>query len=256
MEEIMQSNSYFIIPLSFAYCSICGFWFLLVKFRLAWTIENIQASNHKWIDLILALVACFGVIAVGQVYSAGLLIPKPDHKVGRALIWGLNNVIIFSPIFITIILRKQSLNTLFLSGNNFIHKSLFGIAASLIGVFLFVVLRSEVGRFPEILKDAFTVQSLSNFPAIFFENVALAFLFVRLRWAIGLKWSIIIPAILFASAHIPGSIAEGDPWSHIMTFFFLTGSLTTVILYTAYRSRDIIWLGFVHYFMDVAIKAF
>ena len=118
------------------------------------------------------------------------------------------------------------------------------------------MLRGELSRLPAILKSAVQLDSLSNFPAIFLENVALAFLFVRLKWAVGVRWAIGVPAVLFALAHVPGSLAEGDPMGHIVTFFFLTGGLTVVILYTAYRSRDIIWLGVVHYMMDIVIKAF
>jgi len=164
-------------------------------------------------------------------------------------------VLIYSPIFIALIIRKQRLNTVFISTRDIPAKAGFGLAASLLSIVVFIGLRGEWNRFNDIILDAINPETLSSFPAIFFENVAVAFLFVRLKWVMGIKWAIAIPAILFALAHVPGSLAEGDPIGHIVTFFFLTGGLTTFILYTAYRSRDIIWLGFVHYFMDIAIKA-
>ncbi|MEM7296657.1 MAG: CPBP family glutamic-type intramembrane protease [Bacteroidota bacterium] len=256
MEEIMQSNSFFILPLTVSYLAICGLWFLLNKYRKSWQIVFIDTSKKPWVDLILGIVAAVAILAIGQLYSAGYLIPRIDNELLNRLTWPLNNILIFSPIFIVLILRKQNLKTVFISKRDLPIKLTFGLASSFIGIVLFTALRGEWNRIPEILNHAIQAETLSNFPAIFFENMAVAFLFVRLKWVVGIKWAISIPALLFALAHVPGSLAEGDPWSHILTFFFLTGSLTTVILYTAYRSRDIIWLGVVHYFMDVVIKAF
>lgn len=256
MEEIMQSNSFFIIPLTVAYLSICGSWFLLDKYGHSWKIEPIRSSEKPWLDFAWAIAAAIGILAIGQVYSAGYLIPHTKQSWLNLIIWPLNNVIIFSPIALVLVFRSQSAQTVFLSTNNIGKKLLFGLASSIVGVFVFLLLRGELSRIPEIVSHSIEPKTLTNFPAIFFENVAVAFLFVRLKWVAGIKWAIAIPAILFALAHVPGSIAEGDPISHIITFFFLTGGLTTVILYTAYRSRDIIWLGIVHYLMDVVIKAF
>ncbi|WP_436515089.1 CPBP family glutamic-type intramembrane protease [Ekhidna sp. To15] len=257
MEEIMQSNSFFIIPLSLAYLCVCGLWFLLSKTGRGWEIESIETSKKPWLDIGIGMLACAGVIAIGQLFVAGFLIPRTQSViVNQLLIWPLNNVLIFSPIFLTLFIRKQSLNTIFISSRQLGIKLLFGLIVSVVGIVIFVGLRGEWSRISEILITAIQPKTLSNFPAIFFENVALAFLFVRLKWTVGVKWAIGIPAVLFALAHVPGSVAEGDPISHIITFFFLTGTLTTFILYTAYRSRDILWLGFVHYMMDVAIKAF
>lgn len=256
MEEIMQSNTFFIVPLALAYGSMCGLWFLINRKKNWWTLDTIKPSERPWLDFSIALISVVAIIGIGQLYSAGYLIPNTKSTIANRFIWMVNNVLIFSPIGIALFLRKQKLTTVFLSKNQWPKKLAFGIIASLMGISIFLTLRNELGRLPEILTEAIQFKSLSYFPAVFFENVALAFLFVRLKWAVGIKWAIIIPAIFFAFAHVPGSIAEGDPWSHIITFFVLTGSLTTFILYTAYRSRDIIWLGVVHYMMDIVIKAF
>ncbi len=256
MEEIMQSNTFFIVPLTIAYATICGLWFLINSRKNLWALDPIKPSDRPWLDFALALITTVGIFAIGQLYSAGFLLPNANSVIANRLIWVANNFIIFSPIALTLFFRKQKITTLFLSKNQLLLKLAFGTIASLTGVTLFLILRGELERFPEILKEAITLKSLSYFPAVFFENVTLAFLFVRLKWAVGIKWAILIPSVLFALAHVPGSVAEGDPWSHIITFFFLTGSLTTFILYTAYRSRDIIWLGIVHYMMDIVIKAF
>ncbi len=256
MEEIMQSNHFFIVPLTIAYGTICGLWFFLNRGGRLWEIQNIPTPEKPWKDLVLGLIAAIAILAIGQLYSSGYLIPHSGNEKLNLLIWPLNNVIIFSPIFLVLIIRRQGPETVFLSVKHIPLKLTFGIVASVVGVLIFAGLRGEWARLTEIASRSVSLSSLSYFPAVFFENVALAFLFVRLKWVVGIKWAILIPAVLFAVSHVPGSIAEGDPWSHIITFFFLTGGLTTFILYTAYRSRDIFWLGIVHYLMDLAIKTF
>ena len=257
MEEIMRSEAYFILPLILAYSSICLSWFGINKMNLSWEAESPEPSTQSRTDLLLALLASLVVLLIGQLYSAGYLIPRLGlEKLDKLLIWPLNNFLIFSPIFLLLIFRKQKLNTIYLSGTEIIRKLGFGFFASILGVLGFTILRGELERFPEILHSALRIDSLSNFPAVFLENLALAFLFIRLKWATNMKWALAIPAVLFALAHVPASLAEGDPWSHILTFFFLTGSITVLVLYTLYRSKDILWLGLVHYFMDLAIKAF
>ncbi len=256
MEEIMQSNAFFMLPLVMCYGVICGMWFLFDRLGWLWKITPIKAPEKPRLEFLLAIFAAIAVLGIGRLYAFGWLLPSPDDEIWAGISWMFNNVIIFSPLWLMVVIRKQSLNTILISKDDLIKKAIFGLAVSLLGILIFIGLRNEWGRFPEMLSHAVTFKSLINFPAVFFENVGLAFLFVRFRWAVGAKWAIVIPAIIFAIAHIPGSVAEGDPWSHILSFAILTSSLTVMILYTAYRSRDIIWLGFVHYLVDVAIKAF
>lgn len=257
MEEIMRSEAFFILPLLLAYSAICLSWFVMNGKRFLWQAEMPEISQKARLDLFLALLASFGILGIGQLYSAGFLIPKVDSEaIDKLLIWPLNNLLIFSPIFLLLIYRKQSPNTIYLSSREVFKKLGFGFIASLIGLFVFLLLRGELHRFPEILQSALSLDSISNFPAVFLENVALAFLFIRLKWATNLKWALAIPAFLFALGHVPSSLAEGDPWMHILSFFFLTASITILVLYTLNRSKDILWLGLVHYFMDLAIKAF
>lgn len=252
----MQSNSYFIIPLCISYLIICALWFLINSKTNWWPAATIKTSESPQKDLIIGLLAAIGILGVGQLYSAGFLLPETNDALTNRAIWMLNNVVIFSPIFITLWIRKHDLSTILISGKKAHIKLLFGLLASLLGITLFLGLRNEWSRIPLVFAKAVEIKSISYFPAVFFENLALAFLFVRLKWVVGIKWAITIPSLLFALAHVPGSTAEGDSLSHIVTFFFLTGGLTTIILYTTYRSRDILWLGVVHYMMDIVIQAF
>jgi hypothetical protein len=56
----------------------------------------------------------------------------------------------------------------------------------------------------------------------------------------------------FALAHVSPFPADAG---ELAAFFVLNAALVPAILYTALRSEDVIWIGLVHYRMDMAIEA-
>ncbi len=108
MEEIMQSNAFFMVPLTSAYLAICLLWFWLDKRGKSWRIEPIPAPLGPWLEFGLGLLVCLAVIGIGQLFSAGFLIPKARHTLlNQLVVWPMNNVIIYSPIFLVLLIRKQ-----------------------------------------------------------------------------------------------------------------------------------------------------
>jgi len=255
MEDIQTSTFDFSIPIILAYASACGIYFLLRK--QLWQTEEEEAMDKKHLDLVLAFVAAIGILLIGQVYSAGYLIPKfSDIKLVQAIVWMLNNVLIFSPVFIVLLVRKQSLKSIYISFRQWHWKVLFGLLTAIVGSLLFVGLRGEFDRIPSMINHAFELEAISNFPAVFFEGVAIAFLFVRIKWATNLQLALIIPSLLFAVAHLPEMIADGHTVMHMSIISLVTISISVLVLFTIDKSKDIIWLGIFHYFLDIAIAAF
>lgn len=254
MEPVQTPTAFFFLPVTVAYALVCGLYFL--SRRRLWPPQAPSVSTRKWLDLVLAFVACAAILLMGQLYSRGFLIPKADNRWLSALIWMLNNVLIYSPIFAVLAIRRQGFDTIYFSQKNLLSKVAFGLVASLAGVLAFVASRSEWAQLPGVARSAFSLRSLQNFPAVFFEGAALAFLFLRLQWRTNRLLAIGIPCVLFAIAHVPGMVAEGRSFFHIASFSIVTGGITAFVLHTLERSKDIVWLGLVHYFIDVAIKAF
>jgi hypothetical protein len=120
----------------------------------------------------------------------------------------------------------------------------------------YLALRGEISQFRAVLIEVATISSLGNFVPVFLEGVAVAFGFVRLRWAFGLPVALIVPGLFFALAHVPREINEGRSILVIAAFFVFNSALLPAILYTVDRSRDVVWIGIVHYLMDVATRAF
>jgi hypothetical protein len=253
----MENSFTFFLAIIAAYASACFVWLGIYKFYPTWwPVAIIEKPASRYKDLLIAIGSCVGIMLIGQLYSAGLLLPDSDNPYLAALLWSVNNLIIYSPIFITLYLRRQSVNTVFLSSKMIAVKLVFGLVASVIGIEIFYLIADSEGQLSSVLAASLLLDNIRNFPAVFLEGVAIAFLFVRLNWSVGKKWAILIPAILFALAHLPRSIGDGTAVPDILAYSAVTFAVTVLILYTSHKSRDVIWLGVIHYLMDIAIGAF
>lgn len=257
MSQVQEVSAFFFLPTAAAYLIACGGWFAVTRFGSGWwPDEEWPTTERRWLDLGLVVVTVVGIMALGQLYREGLLLPHPGDGFLGALAWNANNVIIFAPLFLVLAARRQHPRTAFLSPRGLGKKLALGLGLGVLSVLVFVGLRGELARLPGILVTTVGLDSLRNFFPVFMEGAAVAFVFVRLKWAIGLWPAILLPSLVFALAHVPGSLEAGRSLGYIASFFFFTGGLTSAILYTVQRSRDVVWIGLVHYLMDVAIEAF
>ncbi len=246
----------YFFPILFGYGVPCLIWYLVYRSKPHfWPTSNIVKPEKPKFELVLGLLAAVGIMLVGQLWRANLLIPdNAQNGLVQMTIWWTNNLLIYAPIFLLLYFRKQSLNTVFLNRQGFWVKLGFGALMTLVGVELYMLFNG--GHVSEILAVGFQLENIRNFLPVFLEGVALAFLFVRLKWVVGLKWALGIPATLFALAHIPRAVAGESTIELILMDSVLTALVTVVVFSTTAKSRDIIWLGILHYFMDIAIGAF
>lgn len=256
-EPVQDATLFFFVPLIVTYLAACAGWWLLTWWRPAtWPKPELVETDRCYLDLGLMFAAAVGILLLGQVWQAGIRLPRGEVALLNALARIFEDLVIYSPLFIVLAIRQQPLSTIYLSHRGLWKKALYGIGLGIFSVILFLTLRGELDRLPHVLRGVFAVDRLTYFVAVFLEGAALAFAFVRLRWTVGLWPALIIPALLFALSHVPGSLAEGRSLAYIAAFFVVNSGLVVAILYVVQRSRDIIWIGLVHYLMDIAIKAF
>ncbi|MEM7199404.1 MAG: hypothetical protein AAF628_04010 [Planctomycetota bacterium] len=251
-----QATLEFFGPIVLAYLVVCAAWLSAYQLRPQWWDRQPEgASTRPWLDLGLALLGAVGVLAMGEAYRQGWRIP--DGSGGwRHVTFNLNVLLWYAPIGIVLLSRRQSLGTVWLSARRLGIKLAVGAALSLLGLAVYLGLRGELDRFAAVLLDCGSAHSLAHALPVFLEAVAVAFLVVRLRWALGLKVGLIVPCLLFALAHVPRGIDGGQPVDVIAKFFALNSLLPLAIFATVARSRDVVWIGVVHYVLDVAIEAF
>jgi hypothetical protein len=135
-------------------------------------------------------------------------------------------------------------------------KLITGLVLGIAAVAIYLGVSGRLGDLPGVLLESVMPRSLEHALPVFLEGVALAFLFVRIRWTFGLPAALLIPSLLFAISHIPRQLNDNLPPEHIALYFALNTLLPVAILYVVQLSADVIWLGIIHYLMDVAIRAF
>lgn len=255
MQDPQTATPFFLLPVAAAYLTACAGWLIYDwRTKLSRSEPPLGRSDHPYWDLLLTFAAAAGILLLGWAYRTGWLLPAGSTALGRVG-WIVDNCIIYSPIALVLAARRQGPHTMFLSARRFGEKIVLGLTLGVVSLAVYSGLRGELADLPGYLASALAAEKLTDFPAVFFEGVALAFAFVRLRWAVGPVIAIAIPSILFAAAHVPGAIEAGRTTTHIAVFFAFNTALPAVILWTVARSRDVIWIGLVHYLMDIAIRA-
>lgn len=254
--DIQTADSSFLVPVTAAYLGACFVWWLAARLRpAAWPSEPPPRSPRPWLDLSVALIAAAAVLALGQAWWRGWLLPESGAS-WRVLGPPLNQLVIFSPIFVATAMRRHGFETLFLVPRHLVAKATTGFVAAAVAIVIFLAWRGELVRLAGIAREIGSGRHLTHFIAVFMEGVALAFLYVRLRWALGPAVALLLPCVLFAWSHVSRQVAGGRSSGEIALFFAFNVALPAVILAVVARSRDVVWLGVVHYLMNHATGAF
>lgn len=195
-----------------------------------------------------AMAAVICVLLVGQIYVRGLLLPATGA--GAAIIESVNQIVIFSPLILLLVIRRQAPRTAWLPRDRVAERIGLGIALALISVGIFLIYRADSRPLSDVLFDTFAPQNLPHLVQVFLEDVSIAIIFVRLRAWIGTRWSIGLVATLFAAAHIPAMLAGGAALADLHTLL-LDAALAVGILAVLQRVCDIWWFWWVHFAMDM-----
>lgn len=221
----------------------------LIRGPQLWPSREIASFNHPWLELGLALLAVTGVIGIGQIWSAGCLLPEIGSC--RVFLQSINQIIIFAPIPLLLIIRRHSASTAWLPLNLVWARLGIGAAIAVAAIFIYDILRnggtSRVDAFELVVR----LNSLDKAVQVFLEDLSIAILLVRFASVLKSKiLAVVVTGGLFATAHIPGMISGN---AEAMEYFrlILDGGLAIFILSIVQRSSDIWWFFCLHYVMDM-----
>lgn len=253
-QGIQQAEWDFFGPVALAYGAACALWFVARAIRPgAWQEEPAyRPARRPWLEFLWVAVVVVGILGLGELWRQNYLLPRD----AGLLAFSISQLIVWSPLFVVLLLRRQPLQTVYLSGEGLPTKIVTGIVLGAVALLAFLLPRGELHRLGAILEDAGSARAWGHFVPVFLEGVGIVYLFERLRWCVGTRWAIAVPAVVFALAHVPGSLEEGRGMGHILAFSLFNSAMVVGILWTVWRSRDVVWLGIVHWLMDIAIEAF
>ena len=230
-----------------AYLTAAGIWFLVYYFtRSPWEHKKTISFKESWLEFIYGVIAVLVILGMGQLYIREMLIPTN----GSQYLDALNQLLIFSPAIILILIRKHSARTIWLPGPKLLVRLAIGLAIAVSSLFVYWIFRKNAPGFVTMLSDIYHPKNISYALQIFMEDITIALLFVRISAWIGRRWSLFIVALLFAAGHIPAMISTGYSFPELGSLF-IDAFLGVIILAAVSKSQDIIWFFMVHFVLDM-----
>ena len=235
------------ISLLYGYATGMGLWFLInYLFPVIWREEESVNFNKPYLEFLFSIIAVLTILVIGQLYISGLLIPNADN----AFVDAINQFLIFSPVFVLILARKQSLVTLWLPKSRVVLRVLIGLFIAISSIITYWLTRSDANGLSNILRNIYHYQNMSYLVQVFMEDVTIALIFVRLSAWIGNKWSILLVAVLFAAGHIPSLVTNGATFIELGSLI-IDALLGVLVLTAVSKSKDVWWFFMVHFAMDM-----
>ena len=236
-------------PLVIAYLIALGGWVVAARLRPTWWPRGpAPAFPARWKELGFALLGAVGVVAVGQVWSAGIRLPE-DGPAGPAL-GAIDQVMIFAPILLVPVLRGHTSTTMWLPWPRLIPRVVTGLVLAAAAVTAYSLLRAGASRPWVIEGRIWRYDHLDELVQVLLEDLAIAILFVRIAAAIGGGRATLLVAVLFAAGHVPAMISAGATWPELAGLARDVGLGVAAVL-ALRRARDVVWFWPIHFCLDL-----
>src|SRR5215510_11121881 len=137
----MEFTYNYFVAIALAYIGAVGVWFVVTRVRSSlWPpIRPITFAKPKT-ELGWALLAIAFVLFLTVLDNMRLLLPRQKGWVGQLIFLGVL-LIVWLPVILVLLLRKQGLHTCLLSTEGLGKKILWGIGVGLLGVTLYLIAR-------------------------------------------------------------------------------------------------------------------
>ena len=232
--------------------SIAVWLFLSRKFPDTFLVKDVRIIKWPRLQICALLLCSIAVIFIGRAYTNDYLVS--DFTIGSLQIGeSINQVLIYSPFPLFLILSKQSLSSGWLPTSKIAERFAAGMCLSLVSLIIFVVLSSKK-PISNVIYNVFHIQNTHHLVQVFLEDFSIALLLSRLSSALKPKYfvaAIITVSILFTSGHLPNNLETGVPILDILTGLTMDAILVLVVGIALYKSRDFLWFFPIHFAMDM-----
>lgn len=237
-------------PLAVAYLVGLGAWLLASRFlSRVWPSEAEKVSfSRPWREFGIALLGALGVLLMGQLWMRGIRLP--EKGVLGPVLGAINQALIFAPILLVPVLRRQPWTTAWLPRPRIAIRLLVGLVLASLAVTVYSLLREGAEEPWVLFGRIWRYEHIDEMVQVFLEDLTIAILFVRLASAIGVRWATFAVACLFAAGHIPVMVSQGATWAEVAGLVRDSGIGVAVIL-VLQRSRDVVWFWCIHLCLDM-----
>lgn len=202
-------------------------------------------------ELFLSLLPCLAVIGLSVLsYRYGKLFQSVIGN--RQLAYLLQILIIYSPLFIYLLLTGQKTMTCYLSIAKIGYKAGIGLFAALVSGYIFISINGA-GSFADYLRYIASNALSAGRIQTFLEGVAVGFLVYRLFALLNKYIATILVAVLFMLSHFQ-NYTQGMGFSTTEAGILILAhtGITCIILLFVYETQDIISVFFIHWFINAA----
>ncbi len=236
------------LTLVIAYATVCVLWWGLMRVIPLWRHAHLPRFSHPWLEVGLAFAAVIGVLLLGQLWSHGIRLPISGSW--KPVTESVNQLLIFSPIILLPIIRKQGLESAWIQPERLWLRLGIGVTLALVALLLYSKLEAGAESFLDTIKAVFHFKNTHIAVQVLMEDIAIAILFVRLAAVLQPHWAILLVAALFAAGHLPALIA-GSASSQEMLGLIRDFALGALVIGTLWRGADIAWFWPVHFALDM-----
>ncbi|MDT8322049.1 MAG: hypothetical protein RQ826_16150 [Xanthomonadales bacterium] len=237
------------LPLVIAYLAGLVGW--LVVNRLVpqvWPLRPIEGFQRPWMEFGIALLGVAGILVMGQLWVRGIRLPVQGST--GPILGAINQVLIFAPIILVVLIRRQPWATAWLPRGQVGVRLLVGFFLATIAVTVYSYLRAGVDAPWILVSRIWRYVHLEEMMQVFLEDLTVAILFVRLAGAVGSRWTTVVVACLFAAGHLPVMVSQGATWLELVELLRDVG-LGVAVSLVLQRSRDFVWFWCLHFTLDM-----
>lgn len=219
-------------------------WILALRAQLAIFKNPLPEYRSRWIALALYALMIVLVLLIGQMFTAGLLLPDQG-----LLFKSLNQIAIFSPILLFLAWGRAP-EAAFLPLRRALPSIGLGIVLAMLAVVAYLTVRGNAAAIGEAAAFVASPQNIPHAVQVLLEDIAIALLLGLLATAFSARIAVAAVAMLFAVAHIPAIIAGGGRLADFGTLG-LDAALGILVMGAILWSRNIWWFWPIHTVMDL-----
>jgi hypothetical protein len=214
----------------------------------SWRANDVIAIDRPWREVAIALVGAIGVIAMGQAWSRGWLLPARGSL--APLLDALDQVLIFAPLLVLPLVRRQGSRSMLVPKERVLTRLAVGVALACVALCAYAVVR-DASRGPLALAARIArFENAGIAMQVLCEDVAIGILLYRLAAAVGHRRAAFAVAALFAVGHVPAIVSRGGDSGEIARLG-LDFALSAMTVGTVLRSGDVLWFWPVHFALDM-----
>ena len=213
-----------------------------------WPVRARHAFDQPWREVAWALAATAGVIGIGMLYSHGWLLPATSQR--RPLLDVLNQLLIYAPFPLLLVLRHHGPETAWLPKQSILLRIGLGGGLALLALLIYAIARLGPATWPRLVAQVYAPEHVSYFVQVLLEDISIAVLVVRFRAVLGVRWTLLLVAVLFAAGHIPGLLASGAQPTALRHLLGDVG-LGVLVLALLQRMQDVWCFWMVHFALDM-----